>query len=417
MERKLAAIMAADVAGFSRLMGEDEEATLATLSAYREAIDRLVAAHNGRVFASAGDSVLAEFASPVEAVRCAVDIQNAVEERNAGLEQTRRMRFRMGVNLGDVMVKDDDLFGDGVNVAARLEGLAEPGGICISESVFQQVKNKIQLGYESLGAHEVKNIAEPVTTYRVLMAPEAAGTLVGSPRRTGASRRNVIALAGLGVAALVAAGLLVWRPWAVSVETEADRPLAFPEIVRPTRHFKVKNPADLSSSDALTIYDRIADSMAAIYRKSGDARAAAYQGWRRYNVTPYLSATHGERYVNNYANDRATTYDKFENAGTLPQGSILAKDAFEVRSGGDVLTGGLALMEKMAPGFNPKSRDWRYTMVLSDGTIFGTTKGDNAERVEFCIECHQAAGDEQDHLFFIPEEHRVQILNPGAGSN
>jgi class 3 adenylate cyclase len=141
MERKLAAIMAADVAGFSRLMGADEEATLGTLSAYRAVIDGLVAQHNGRVFASAGDSVLAEFASPVEAVRCAVDVQRAVEDRNEGLEETRRMRFRIGVNLGDVMVKDDDLFGDGVNVAARLEGLAEPGGICIADSVFQQARS------------------------------------------------------------------------------------------------------------------------------------------------------------------------------------------------------------------------------------------------------------------------------------
>jgi class 3 adenylate cyclase len=417
MERKLAAIMAADVAGFSRLMGADEEATLGTLSAYRVVIDGLVAQHNGRVFASAGDSVLAEFASPVEAVRCAVDIQRAVKDRNDGLEETRRMRFRMGVNLGDVMVKDDDLFGDGVNVASRLEGLAEPGGICIADSVFQQVKNKLQLGYESLGAHEVKNIAEPVMTYRVLMAPEAVGQVLGAARPT-ISRRRLVALAALGVAALVVGGgVLFWQPWAEPIEPEEERPFAFPEIVRPTRHFKVQNPADLSPSDAYTIYDRIAESMAAIYRKSGDSRAAVYQTWRRYNVTPYLSATHGERYVNNYANDVATAYGKFEEAGTLPQGSILAKDAFEVRAGGDVLTGGLGLMEKMAPGFNPESRDWRYTMILSDGTIFGTTKGDNAERVEFCIECHQAAGDENDHLFFIPEEHRVQFLNPAGVSN
>ncbi len=126
MERRLVAILAADVVGYSRLMGGDEEATLATLNAYREVIDRLVADHHGRVFGSAGDSVIAEFASPVEAVRCAVKIQQELESRNAGLTEDRRMRFRIGVNLGDVVADNGNLHGDGVNIAARLEGLAEP---------------------------------------------------------------------------------------------------------------------------------------------------------------------------------------------------------------------------------------------------------------------------------------------------
>lgn len=281
MERKLTAILAADVAGFSRLMGEDEEATLGTLGAYREKIDALVGEHHGRIFAQAGDSVLAEFASPVEAVRAAVAVQRAVERENAGLPEGRRMRFRIGVNLGDVMAKGGDLFGDGVNVAARLEGLAAPGGIWISDSVFQQVKNKVAFGYERRGAHAVKNIAEPVLAYRVLMAPEAAGTVVDAPpQRRGVPRRAVLT----ALAALVLAGggaVLWWRPWVAAVEAEAPEPLAFPQLVRPTRHFRVQRPADLADSDALIIYDRILDDMAALYGKSGNAQARAYRGWRR----------------------------------------------------------------------------------------------------------------------------------------
>ncbi len=133
VQRRLAAIMAADVVGYSRLMGEDEEGTLATLKAYRGVIDELIQTHDGRVFGGAGDSVIAEFASPVEAVRCATEIQLALDQRSADVPDTRRMRFRIGVNLGDVMVEGDNLYGDGVNVAARLEGIAEPGGICVSQ--------------------------------------------------------------------------------------------------------------------------------------------------------------------------------------------------------------------------------------------------------------------------------------------
>ena len=167
MERRLAAILAADVVGYSRLMGADEEATLATLNAYREIIDRLVVDLHGRVFGSAGDSVIAEFASPVEAVRCAVEIQQEIEARNANLPEDRRMRFRIGVNLGDVMAEGDNLFGDGVNVAARLEGLAKAGGVCVSGTVFDHVRNKVGVEFEDLGEQQVKNIPEPLRVYRV----------------------------------------------------------------------------------------------------------------------------------------------------------------------------------------------------------------------------------------------------------
>ncbi len=183
MERRLAAILAADVVGYSRLMEADEEATVRTLSTYREIIEGLVASHHGRVFGSAGDSVIAEFASPVEAVRCAVDIQRELEAHNVDLAEDRRMRLRIGVNLGDVIVEGDNLLGDGVNIAARLETLAEPGGISLARSVFDQVKKQLDLGYEYLGEHEVKNIAEPVQVYRVLTEPEAAGKVIGETKR------------------------------------------------------------------------------------------------------------------------------------------------------------------------------------------------------------------------------------------
>ena len=174
VKRKLVAVLSADVAGYSRLMGDDEEGTLARLSAYREIFDGLIAGHDGRVVGSAGDSILAEFASPVEALRCAVEAQGELGTRNDELPEGRRMRFRIGINLGDVMVKGDDIFGQGVNVAARLDGLARPGGICISGSVYDQVSSTLDLGYEDLGPQSVKNIAEPVRTYRIETAPAAA---------------------------------------------------------------------------------------------------------------------------------------------------------------------------------------------------------------------------------------------------
>jgi class 3 adenylate cyclase len=407
--------LAADVVGYSRLMEADEEATARTLSTYREIIVGLVASHHGRVFGSAGDSVIAEFASPVEAVRCAVDIQRELEAHNVDLPEDRRMRLRIGINLGDVIVEGDNLLGDGVNIAARLEALAEPGGISLSRPVFDQVRKQLDLGYEYLGEHEVKNIAEPIVVYRVLTAPEDAGRVLSAKSTPSRMRRpaTLASIVILGVAA--AAGVALWlRPWVPETGKDAEDASAFSQVVRPTRHFRVERPAELADADALSIYDRILDAMVAGYVKSKNPTAAAYRTWRRYNTAPYLSATHGKRYVNNYANDVAKAYGRFEEAGTLPVGSVLAKDSFEVTERGDVVTGPLALMEKMPAGFNPEGRDWRYTTIMPDGSLFGTTNGENAGRVEFCVECHIAAGDEQDHLFFIPSERRVRFLTPGA---
>jgi TolB-like protein/class 3 adenylate cyclase len=169
VERRLVAILAADVFGYSRLMGDDEEATLRTLTAHRTLIDSLIAEHHGRFVNSAGDSVLAEFSSVVEATNCAVAIQRSLKSANADLPPMRRMEFRLGVNLGDVMAEGAQIYGDGVNVAARLESLADPGGICLSGTVHDQVRDKLDLAYEDRGEQTVKNIARPIRVWRVLL--------------------------------------------------------------------------------------------------------------------------------------------------------------------------------------------------------------------------------------------------------
>src|SRR5262245_7733478 len=212
--RKLAALLSADVEGYSRLMAEDEAATVHTLTIYRVVIQTLVQEHRGRVVDSPGDNVLAEFASVVDAVQCAVAVQRDLGVRNATLPPRRRMRFRIGINLGDVIVEGDRIYGDGVNIAARLESLAPGGGICIAGSVYDQVKGKLALRYEDLGAQAVKNIAEPVRAYRV--GDELAGE-VPSPTphkaRFAISRRPMV-LAAISLLVVVGAGVGAWQLFA-----------------------------------------------------------------------------------------------------------------------------------------------------------------------------------------------------------
>ena len=167
MERKLAAILSADVQGYSRLMGKDEEATIRTLTTYRQVLATSIQQHRGRVVDAPGDNLLAEFASAVDTVQCALEIQRELKARNAALPAERQMEFRIGLNVGDVVVEGDRIYGDGVNIAARLESLAEGGGLCISGTVYDQIKNKLALEYEALGEQTVKNIAEPVRVWRV----------------------------------------------------------------------------------------------------------------------------------------------------------------------------------------------------------------------------------------------------------
>src|SRR5215204_7488912 len=168
IERKLAAIFAADVAGYSRLMGQDEVGTLRRLAAHREIMDRLIATHRGRIANTAGDSVLAEFPSVVDAVQCAVQVQEALAEANEGVPEERRMSFRIGVHVGDVMVRGADLLGDGVNVTARLQALADPGGICLSGEAHQYSRKILPVTYEDLGHQTVWNIEEPIRAYKIV---------------------------------------------------------------------------------------------------------------------------------------------------------------------------------------------------------------------------------------------------------
>ena len=256
MERRLAAILAADVVGYSRLMEADEEATVRTLNACRQVIDGLVADHRGRVFGSAGDSVVAEFASPVEAVRCAVDIQRELEAHNVDLPEDRRMRLRIGVNLGDVIVEGDNLLGDGVNIAARLETLADAGGICLSRPVFDQIKKQLDLGYEYLGEHEVKNIAEPVRVYRVLTEPEAAGKIIGETKRAEQAWKRMALAAAVVVLIGMAAAVTWLRPWEPTVEQASVERMAFP---LPDKPAIAVLPFDNLSGDAGQ--DHVADGL------------------------------------------------------------------------------------------------------------------------------------------------------------
>lgn len=172
MKRKIAAIFAADIAGYSRLVAEDEEETLRRLASYRSVVDDFIAKANGRIFNTAGDAVLAEFPSAVAAVRCAIDIQESLRTRNMAYPPSRQMSFRIGITIGDVVERDGDLLGDGVNIAARLEGLAEVGGICVSRAVHEQVANKLSVQFADIGAQEVKNIPTPVHAYMVAMRRE-----------------------------------------------------------------------------------------------------------------------------------------------------------------------------------------------------------------------------------------------------
>jgi len=235
VKRKLTAIFSADAKEYSRLMSQDEEATVKTLKQHRETVSGLILDNRGRVVDAPGDNILAEFGSVVDAVKCAVEIQQALKTKNAGLPEDRRMHFRIGVNLGDVIEEEDRIYGDGVNIAARLEGLAEGGGIYISGTAFDQVKNKLSVGYQYVGKQTVKNIPDPVRAYKVLMEPEAAGKVIGEeePKPTKWGWKTVAA----GVLALVVlVGGLVWNFYlrAPRIETASVEKMAYPLPDKPS---------------------------------------------------------------------------------------------------------------------------------------------------------------------------------------
>jgi adenylate cyclase len=230
VKRKLVAILSADVKGYSRLMGEDEEATLRTLNAYKEVMRSLIQQHRGRVVGTAGDSVLAEFGSVVDAVQCGVEIQQMLRAKNAMLPENRRMEFRIGINLGDVIEEGDSIYGDGVNIAARLEGLAEAGGICISESAYQQIENKLPLRYQYLGEHQVKNITKPVRVYKAQIEPETSGKAISEkkpkPRQLQRAILSLVVVL-IVVAAVIAIYHFYFRPTPRPIEVASKEKMVF----------------------------------------------------------------------------------------------------------------------------------------------------------------------------------------------
>ncbi len=235
-KRKLSAILSADVAGYSRLMAEDETFTVKTIATYREVMASLIKQHRGRVVDSPGDNLLAEFSSVVDAVQCAVAVQNEIQTRNAELPDNRRMEFRIGINLGDVIDEEDRIYGDGVNIAARLEALADPAGICVSKTAFDQIETKLPLGYEYLGEQSVKNIPKPVGAYRVLMKPDAAGKVIGEKRFLGRYSRGK-AMAAIIILVMVAGGLVSWNIYlhqSKKVEPASVEKMAFPLPDKPS---------------------------------------------------------------------------------------------------------------------------------------------------------------------------------------
>jgi adenylate cyclase len=233
MERRLAAILAADVVGYSRLMAIDESGTHARLKTLRrEIVEPAIARHHGRVVKLMGDGALVEFASVVQAVECAVAIQDGVAEHEAERPGDQRIAFRIGINIGDILIEDDDIYGGGVNIAARLEALAAPGGICVSRNVYNQVKDKVPFGFVAMGEHRVKNIPEPVSVYRVLSGPGSASMVRGAGR-TVVPRLRVVAL--IFVALLAgAAGLGLWHSWSPEPEPSGRVDRSHPSVDKPS---------------------------------------------------------------------------------------------------------------------------------------------------------------------------------------
>ncbi|MFK4527904.1 class 3 adenylate cyclase [Bradyrhizobium japonicum] len=239
MKRKIAAIFAADIAGYSRLVAEDEEETLRRLASYREVVDDFIAKANGRIFNTAGDAVLAEFPSAVDAVRCAIDIQESLRTRNMAYPPSRQMSFRIGITIGDVVERNGDLLGDGVNIAARLEGLAEVGGICVSRAVHEQVANKLSVQFADIGAQEIKNIPTPVHAYMVAMRRED-GTYATPKLKKPASKLAAapvwmwpLVVAVVSVVAILVTGFLYNTKLKQTV-TAAVAPAATPSAAMPS---------------------------------------------------------------------------------------------------------------------------------------------------------------------------------------
>jgi len=235
-KRKLTAILSTDVVGYSRLMRDDEDSTIRTLTTYRSAMSNLIEKFRGHVVDATGDNLLAEFSSVVDAVNCAVEIQRELSERNAELPEERKMEFRIGVNLGDVVEEEGRIYGDGVNIAARMEGLAEAGGICISGSVYDSVESRLGLEYKFLGEQEVKNIDKPVRAYQVLSLPDPTDQRAVQAKETNDKKWRKLTIAAAAVLIVVVAGAVLWNRYYryPSVEKASVEKMAFPLPDRPS---------------------------------------------------------------------------------------------------------------------------------------------------------------------------------------
>ena len=243
--RKLTAILSMDVKGYSKLMGDDDESTVNTITAYRRIISELIQKNQGRVVDTPGDNILAEFGSALNAVNGSIDIQRTLDIENSKLPDNRRMVFRIGINVGDILHRDNCIYGDGVNVAARIESLADPGGVCISRGVFEQVKKKICHGFEYLGEHTVKNISEPVRIYRILLAPEDKGKLIGEPFQPTTKSKKPFTIAVAVI--LICSVVLLW--------------IFYPKVpeIQPASKEKMEYPLPDKPSIAVLPFDNMSD--------------------------------------------------------------------------------------------------------------------------------------------------------------
>ena len=321
VKRKLAAILAADAVGYSRMMGADEEGTMKILAAHRAVIDGIIQFHEGRIVNTAGDSVLAEFASPTQAVRCSVEIQDALKTRNDSLPEHRRLQFRIGVNLGDVMVKGDDLLGDGVNVAARLEGIAEPGNIYVSSSVYDQIAGKLDLGFSDLGEQSLKNIDRPIRAYRV----ERAGTRGRTAARKARAAPGAWPWAlAAGIALAAGAGWLALQPSGERRDEQAQAAAAAELATARAEAEAAKKSAAAATASAEAAKRaleelRVAETRARVQAELSAARAEA-EATRRKAEAELASATAARQ--------------KAETAAAAPPAPAMAKWAGPMACGG-----------------------------------------------------------------------------------
>ena len=350
-ERRLAAIVSLDVVGYSRLMGQDESGTLAALKSHRrELVDRKVAEHHGRIVKTMGDGLLLEFASVVDAVRCAVEIQRGMAERNTGIPEDRRIVLRIGIHVGDIIHDEDDIFGDGVNVAARIESLADPGGIAVSRSVRDQVLDKLGFAFEDLGAKQVKNIARPIEVYRVAFDGASPGALASAPSTAWMASRRVLGIGALALLAVALAGIgwTLLRPApVVAPYSEQDRRMTFAVLPldAPTGDAEARAVAAALTDELRAQQEARPDWARAVSRRSVDEAVARHASLKdiakavdaRFLVRGSVSRKGAGYHAHVMVVDGATERVLFTRSLPVPAGpfSVAFKERL-ARAGGDL---------------------------------------------------------------------------------